>query len=171
MPTQTNSPDQRWEVALDVQEVHNLLCACDAYFATTAVPAPTRNLDTTARRVTGGSVHLLRQNGCAVAMFTLTSEPPFDESKIRWPKARNPVYVSRLAIEPKQLAEGTILGLRCYRRVFELALREGADVVRLEANPDLTRVKELLDILGFVRCTSVSESEGLKRIYLQKPIG
>ena len=30
-----------------------------------------------------------------------------------------------------------MLGLRCYRRVFELAAERGVDAVRLEANPAL----------------------------------
>ena len=157
-----------WEVARDVMEVHELLCACDAYLATPSVPAPRRNLATTAIRVAESAVHLLRCDAMPIAMFTFTLEPPFEDRYSNWPKARRPAYISRLTVNPRNFARGTILGLRCYRRAFELAAEQDVDVVRLEANPDLDRVGELLRMLGFECYGSCVGDDGLKRVYCQK---
>jgi hypothetical protein len=157
-----------WEIATDPGEVHRLLCACDAYQATPEVPAPERSIGTTVRRVADGSVHLLRCRGVAVAMFAFTWEAPFSESRAHFPPARRPAYVSRLAVSPRWLEQGTVLGARCYRRVFRLAVAGGADVVRLEANPDLRRMPALLRTLDFTPFGGFADSQGRRRVYLQK---
>lgn len=101
-------------------------------------------------------------------MFTFTLDPPFDASVAAWPPARKPAYVSRMAVTPALLESGTILGLRCYKRAFELAADQDVDVVRLEANPELSRIGELLRKLGFERAGNRTGEDGLKRVYLYR---
>lgn len=158
-----------WERASDAEEVHALLCACDAYHASLRAPAPERSKKTTRRRVAEGAVHVLR-GGKAMAMFTLTWAPTFDEPDGVFPPARKPAYMSRLAVDPAVLAQGTVLGAQCYRRALDLAAVEGADALRVEANPDLEDVFELLRILGFVQHGPTLSDDVRRRAFLQKTI-
>jgi len=161
----------RWETATDAEEVHALLCACDAYQASPRAPAPQRSKETTRRRVADGAVHLLRGDGELLAMFTLMWSTPFDEPDGVFPPARKPAYMSRLAVNPTLLAQGTVLGGQCYRRALDLAAAGGADVLRVEANPDLEHVLELLRILGFEQHGPTLSDGTRHRAFLQKPLG
>jgi hypothetical protein len=159
-----------WEVASDAQEVHHLLCASDAYIATTKTPAPHRNRSTTENRVRSGSVHLLRHDGEAVAMFTLTWEPPFAEGIASFPLARKAAYLSRLAVCPDWLERSELVGVQCLRKAAELATAAGADALRSEANPDLEKVRTLLALFGFVEYQADRSTDGRRRVYLQKDL-
>jgi hypothetical protein len=69
-----------WEDATDAAEVHALLEACDAHQAdATGTPRPVRRRETTAALVEGRHVRLLREDGRAVGMFTLTTRPRAEE--------------------------------------------------------------------------------------------
>jgi GNAT superfamily N-acetyltransferase len=159
-----------WELSADAEEVHALLCASDAYHATPGSPAPLRSLETTRRRVGAGSVHLLRRGSEAVAMFTLTWDPPFEGGGALFPPARKPAYLGRLAVHPDWLARGSIVGAQCLRRAVEVATRGGADVLRSEANPDLTQVRALLGMFGFQEHGRSRAEDGRPRVYLQKAL-
>ncbi|WP_437854459.1 hypothetical protein [Sorangium sp. So ce363] len=166
--TEIASPQGSWEVASNAEEVHALLCASDAHHATPENPAPARRLETTRRRVQAGSVHLLRQGAEAIAMFTLTWEPPFEADLAIFPPAGKPAYLSRLVVHPAGLARGSLAGARCLRRAVELATAGGADVLRSEANPDLTQVRALLGMFGFEEHGRAQSEDGRRRVYLQK---
>jgi hypothetical protein len=163
-------PSWAWETSKNAEEVHALLCACDAHQATARAPAPLRNPLTTARRVSEGSVHVLRSGPCAVATFTLTWDPPFSAELTVFPEASKPAYLGRLAVLPGWLEHGSLVGARCVRRAIELAARAGADALRAEANPDLSRVVALLSQLGFVEYSSSQAEDGRRRAYLQKQL-
>ena len=163
-----NSLSWAWEVARDVEEVHALLCASDAYSATHEVPAPLRNKATTEHRVWTGSVHLLRFDVEAVGMFTLTWDPPFEQDLSVFPPAKHPIYIGRLAVKPEWQSRGSIVGAQCLRKAAELAIAAGADVIRSEANPDLKRTRKLLDLFGFIEYGRVLSDDGRNRVYLQK---
>lgn len=159
-----------WEVSTNVEEVHTLLCACDAYTATAKAPAPVRKIETTRRNVQAGAVHVLRYAGEVVAMFTLTWFPPFSQETTIFPFAHKPAYLSRLAVEPAWQQKGTILGAQCLRKAIELAICTGADAIRAEANPDLLRVRALLDLFGFKEYGQIQSEDGRRRVYLQKEL-
>jgi len=159
-----------WEVSGNVEEVHALLCACDAYTATPEAPAPSRNVETTRRRVQAGSVNVLRLGSEAVAMFTLTWDAPFTVDPSVYPSAQKPAYIGRLAVKPELMKKGSFIGARCLRKAIELAVSAGADAIRSEANPDLTRVRALLDLLGFKEYGQAQSEGGRRRVYLQKTI-
>jgi predicted GNAT family N-acyltransferase len=159
-----------WEVSSNVGEVHALLCECDAYTATREAPTPVRNIETTRRRVRMGSVYVLRLGAEAVAMFTLTWDAPFAEDTAIFPPARKPAYIGRLAVKTEWLARGSIVGARCLRRAVELATSAGADAIRSEANPDLTRVVTLLRLFGFEEFGRTQSEDGRRRVYLQKAL-
>lgn len=160
--------DWSWEVAQDADEAHALLCACDAHQASERAPAPRRNPHTTARRVAERAVHLLRLSGQAVATFTLTWDPPFSAPAGTFPEARQPLHLGRLAVLPEWLERGSLIGVRCVRRAIELARGAGADVLRAEANPELSRVVALLRQLGFEQHGAEQLQDGHRKIYLQK---
>jgi len=120
--------------------------------------------------VRSGSVHLLRHEGRPAAMFTLTWEPPFDASATTFPPARKPIYMGRLAVAPEWLANGSLVGVRCVRRAIEIAEQAGADALRSEANPDLARVRALLDALGFEECAAFQSADGRRAVHLQKTL-
>ncbi|WP_229402109.1 GNAT family N-acetyltransferase [Micromonospora okii] len=156
-----------WEVATDASEAHALLCASDGHQAARyGMTAPVRSLDTTARRVRAGSVHLLRHGAEAAASFTLSPEPPHGMDLSVYPPAASPVYLQRLAVAPAH--EGSIVGLRCLRRAVELAHERGADVLRCEANPDLQATRRMLDALGFTQHGPTLAENGVRRVHLQK---
>ncbi len=160
-----------WQIAADVEEIHSLLCACDAYTATSEAPPPQRNIETTRRRVGSGSVHLLRLGTRAVAMFTLTWDAPFaHEEAIAFPPARKPAYICRLAVDPEWLIKGTITSAQCIRKAMELARNAEADAIRLEANPDLARVRTLLGLFGFQEYGQGESVDGRRTVYLQKSL-
>lgn len=166
-----NAPDLhvwKWEAAGDADEVHRLLCESDQYTATADAPAPVRNIETTRRRVDTGCVQILRCDGRAAAMFTLTWEPPFAEELSVFPDANTPMYLSRLAVRAEWLERGSMVGVRCIRRAVELATAAGADAIRSEANPDLEAVAALLRMMGFVETVRRQASDGRRRMYLQK---
>ena len=159
-----------WEVSTDIEEVHSLLCACDAYQSNRELPAPVRSIETTRRRVRAGSVHLLRFGTEPVAMFTLTLDPPFSDDRATFPSALKPTYLSRLAVRPDWLARGSIVGARCIRKAIEVAASLGADAVRSEANPDLKGVTTVLRLFGFQEYGRTQAEDGRRRVYLQKTL-
>lgn len=158
-----------WEISTHSEEVHTLLCACDAYTATDKAPAPVRNIETTWQRVHAGSVHVLRHDNESIAMFTLTWEPPFTGDLTIFPAALKPAYLGRLAVKPEWLINGSLVGVQCLRKAIELAKNERADAIRSEANPDLTRVRTLLHLFGFQEYGQNAEG-GRRRVYLQKTV-
>ncbi|HEU0297874.1 MAG TPA: hypothetical protein VFR37_00425 [Longimicrobium sp.] len=159
-----------WEVAGDPDEVHALICACDAFTATARAPAPVRSPESTRRRVDERAVHLLRHGPRAVATFTLTPYPPFDADLSLFPPARRPAYLGRLAVMPERLATGELLGPRCLRRAVELAAAAGCDALRSEANPDLEGVRAMLHLFGFQEYGQAQAQDGRRRVYLQKTL-
>ncbi|MFL6128904.1 MAG: cupin domain-containing protein [Mycobacteriales bacterium] len=161
-----------WEVATDPAEVHQLLHDSDAHQARqSGSPVPQRQLETTVRHVRDGAVHLLRRDGVAVAMFTLSWSPAFDEDESIFPIAVRAAYLSRLSVAPAALASGSLDGLRCVRRAVELAAEAGADALRCEANPDLAGTRAMLDRLGFVQCGPVhADDRGRRWVYLHRPL-
>jgi predicted GNAT family N-acyltransferase len=157
-----------WEVSTNVEEVHTLLCASDAYTANTKAPAPIRNIETTRRRVHEGSVHVLRFENEPVAMFTLTWDAPFSDDTKIFPFARKPAYIGRLAVQAEWQKKGSIVGAQCLRKAIELAKSLASDVIRSEANPDLIGVRTLLDLFGFKEYGQAQSEDGRRCVYLQK---
>jgi hypothetical protein len=142
-----------WQLATDADEVHALLCASDGYAADAhQIPAPVRNRTSSRDLVLAGAVHLLRQDGAAVAMFTLTWQPPHGMPLDGFPPADKPAYLRRLAVRPDWISDGSLLGAQCLRRANETARADGADVLRAETNPGLTAMVAMLTAFGFVRC-------------------
>ncbi|GAA1094034.1 hypothetical protein [Streptomyces javensis] len=169
---ETTTAGWRWEVSRDPREAHALLCACDAHqAAASGTPAPRRRPETTEARVRSGSVRLLRHGACAAGMFTLTWDRPFTVAEGVYPHADRPIHLSRLAVAPEWLADGSLVGLRCVRHAIEEAARAGADVLRSEANPDLRETRSLLDILGFRQYgPTLGDEGGSRRVHLQKTL-
>lgn len=160
-----------WEEASDAEEIHALLLSSDSYQeALYGIPAPQRNIETTRRRVADRVVHVLRDERSVAAMFTLTSEPPAGVRAADFPHAERPVWLSRLAVDPGLLREGSLVGVRCVRRAIEIAVEVRADALRAEANPDLVATYDMLVLLGFVECGRPRSEGGRRRVYLQKPI-
>lgn len=159
-----------WEVSTNVEEVHKLLCTSDAYTANAKAPAPIRNSETTRRRVHEGSVHVLRFEDEPVAMFTLTWDAPFAADPKVFPFARKPAYIGRLAVQAEWQEKGSIVGAQCLRKAIELAKSLASDAIRSEANPDLTRVRALLELFGFKEYGQAQSEDGRRRVYLQKDL-
>ncbi|ARF59206.1 hypothetical protein B1H19_03025 [Streptomyces gilvosporeus] len=145
------------------------MCRCDVHTARRyGTPVPQRDPQTTTRRVRTCCVHALRRSAGLAAMFTLTWQPPFAQDAAVFPAAQKPGYLSRLAVAPELLSQGTLLGARCVRRALEVAAEAGADVLRCEANPDLTATLELLLRLGFRQAGStLDDGAGVRRVHLQ----
>jgi hypothetical protein len=156
--------------ATDVGQVHELLCASDAYAAARyGLPAPVRNPATSCSLVEQGLVHLLRRGGVAAAMFTLGWNPPF-EPPTEFPPAAKPAYLRRLAVAPAHLAEDPLLGAQTLRRAVEVATALGADALRAETNPDLSGIVALMTTFGF-RQYGLTRTDGwMRRVYLQKQL-
>lgn len=160
----------RWEIARNSEEVHHLLLASDAAHATPEQPAPRRNPETSRLRVADRSVHLLRCGVFPAAMFTLTTESPFDVARAGYPPAARPLYLQRLAIDPEVRRAAPLAGVRALRRAIEMARIAGADVIRSETNPDLGRICAMLRYHGFMAYGSAEDADGRRHIYLQKAI-
>ncbi len=160
-----------WEMAKNLYEVHELLCASDAHHAQIhGLPVPVRRFESTRRYVEAGVVHLLRYGGDAAGMFTLTWESPFDEHTGVFPNRWKPAYLQRLALHPEWLQRDSLVGTRCLRRAIELATDTGADALRAEANPDLLATCALLRLFGFEQYGLVYTNGILRRIYLEKKL-
>jgi hypothetical protein len=170
MINNADSAPWTWEVSTNAEQVHALLRACDAYTAAANVPPPERKIETTRRYVQMGSVHILRRGLQNVGMFTLTWEPTFDQDLTIFPQAEKVVYLARLAVQPEYLERGSIVGARCVRKAIELALDQGAEAIRCEANPDLVSVFTLLDLFGFRQYGPTLSHEARRRVYLQKSL-
>jgi hypothetical protein len=160
-----------WELARDVDEVHDLLLSCDAHqAAATGTAVPDRNRSTTRHRVERGQVQLLRRDGRAIASVTVSDDPPFTP-----PPFLAPVpgcrYISRLSVSPAELDGGGLVGLQCLRRAIEVARDSGGRVLRAEANPDLESTWRLLALAGFRQNGPVDETGRARRAYLEKALG
>ncbi|MGW3351309.1 hypothetical protein ACWDA3_49110 [Nonomuraea rubra] len=168
--TRTGGADWAWEDGQEAAELHELLVLCDAYQAErSGTAAPARRVETTRALVSRGLVHVLRHGGRAVASFTLSGSPPSGLDPDAFPAARDPVYLSRLAVLPELLAEGSFAGVRCVRKAIRLAADAGADVLRAEANPDLADTRTMLLGLGFEQQGPVHADEtGRRYVHLQK---
>ncbi|GEB49092.1 MULTISPECIES: hypothetical protein [Streptomyces] len=160
----------RWEVSRDPDEVHALLCACDAHqAAASGTSAPRRRPETTERRVRSGAVHLLRHGSRPAGMFTLSADASFTVAEAGFPHADRPLYLSRLSVAPEWLAGGSLVGLRCVRRALAVAAESGADALRSEVNPDLADTCALLHTLGFAQFgPTLSDEHGRRRAYLHR---
>jgi hypothetical protein len=164
-------PDLSWCIGRDPEAVHALLRASDEHHAATyGLPVPARRPMRTRQLVEAGAVQVLRNETGIVAMFALTEESPFDQELAAFPCARRPLYLQRLAVQPRLLTSIPLLGTRCLRRAVQVARSRHADVLRAEANPDLTGQAELLATFGFARFGPVHMTNGLRRVYLQKVI-
>lgn len=160
-----------WRVATDAEAVHELLLASDAHHAAAnGLPTPNRRIESSRRLVAAGAVQILCTDAAPTAMFTLTEEPPFGRDLSIFPAARCPLYLQRLAVEPRTRTAAPLLGVRALRRAVELAAARGADALRAEANPDLPAVVRLLTTFGFVQYGPVQATSVLRRIYLQKDL-
>jgi hypothetical protein len=173
--------DLSLEIATDAADVHRLLCVSDAHQARQyGLPAPVRQLAGTQQRVEAGLTWVLRWTGETVATFTIRWSAPFPDAAHIYPHSNKPAYLERLAVSPAHLttAPTGLFGARCLRSAVELAQQGGADMMRAEANPDLTATYQLLRMFGFVpvgaptdnRPTGNPQPAGLRRIYLQKPL-
>ncbi|MEU2061992.1 hypothetical protein [Streptomyces sp. NPDC013455] len=161
-----------WSIATEADEVHELLCASDAFVAATyGTPVPRRNRESTEGLVSAGAVHLLRQDGTATGMFTLTWAPTFSIGADIFPHTDKPIHMQRLAVLPDRMASGELTGLMCVRRAMEVALEYGATAIRAETNPDLTNTVRLIERFGFKTYGPVLEHGGVRRIYLQNDLG
>jgi hypothetical protein len=157
---------------LDPDEVHALLCASDLVAATaTGTPVPVRDMAVTRQRLGEGAVHVLRHGPVAVATFTLTATPPHGVAADAFSPARSPAYLQRLAILPGRPEESWLVGVQAVRRAVEVARAGGADVLCSQANPDLTQVREMLRMLGFVRRGEVVTDGATRRCHLEKRLG
>jgi hypothetical protein len=129
---ETNSPKWVWKLGTDPAEVHELLCSCDRFQAERyQSPVPQRSFAATEQRVREGSVHVLYAGDRPAGMFTLTWEAS-DQ-----PDTPRAARLGRLAVDPRQLADGGLIGVQCVRRAVDVAREIGAEVLRSEANPDL----------------------------------
>ena len=160
-----------WEVARDIDEVHDLLLSCDAHqAAATRTAVPARNRGTTPRRVERGQVQLLRCDGRAIASVTVSDDPPFTLPPFLAP-APGCRYISRLSVSPAELNSGGLVGLQCLRRAVEVARESGGLVLLSEANPDMESTWRLLALVGFREYGPVDETGQARRAYLEKVLG
>jgi hypothetical protein len=160
----------KWIVADDVVEVHTLLCASDAAQDTEDAPAPHREIESTRRYVTARLVRLLRSETGPMAMFTLTPDPPFPDSLDRFPPASRPIYMTRLAVDPRTLSQEPLIGLRCLRHAMAVATESGADALRSEANPDLRGTMRLLTLAGFSQAGAVMDDGERRRVGMHRTL-
>ncbi|TQJ37048.1 GNAT family N-acetyltransferase [Streptomyces sp. SLBN-115] len=158
-----------WRWADSAEEVHALLRASDAHTAEQyGLRVPERRIDRSSQLVARRAVHVLCHGKTAVAMFTLTRQPPSSRHQDVFPLARAPMFLQRLAVHPDWSPRDATLGLRCVRRACETARAAGADVLRAETNPDLCRSLDLLTGLGFVPHGTVETDGWMRRVYLQR---
>jgi len=155
-----------WEIASDADEVHRLLLASDAA-ASGGGPVPDRRIEGTRRRLADGVVHLLRIDGRAAAMVTVTPAPPFDLADTEYANLPGALYMQRLAVDPDLAADYPHLGMRAVRHALDIAVRADAPALRAEANPDLTRVLALLLAHGFEPVGARRGPPDRPRIYLE----
>jgi hypothetical protein len=160
-----------WEVADNVEEVHALICECDDFNSQVNAPAPLRNITTTESNINKRQTHILRgQDGRAIATLTLSFETPFDsDAQKLFPSCRTSAYLKRLAVHPRFLETGSIVGAQCIRYAERLAVLGGADAIRCEANPEL-KAYQLLLMFHFVPCGEVHLGDKRRRIYLYKQL-
>lgn len=174
MTAQDTSPEPsgaQWEIAQDVDLVHELLCSSDEHLAIRyGLPVPRRNVETTRARVQAREVQLLRGGERPLAMFTLTWAPPFAQSLDVFTFRTKPAYLQRLVVNPEAEKQDLLLGARCVRHAIGLAFGGGADAIRSEANPDLTATFRLLELFGFRRVGPDQTFDGLRRTYLEKAL-
>lgn len=160
-----------WEVAGNADVVHALLEESDAEQARRyGLPAPRRNPATTAIRVAAGQVHLAWLGGHPAGSFTLTAEPPFELEPGTFPPAASPRYLSRLCVASGQLRDGLPIGLQCLRMAITVAARAGADVLRSQANPDVTGTLTMLTLNGFRQRGPITANGPLRVVNLQREL-
>ena len=159
----------RWELAADADLVHKLLLQSDQQHArATRTRAPTRSEASTASHVAAGYVRLQMSGDEILGMFTLSRIPTFDPSRSVLPDALDPMYLQRLVVVTNPVTTADpLVGLRCVRRAIDEAAASGADALRSEANPDLSRSYSLLLACGLNPFGQVDErSDGLRIVRL-----
>jgi hypothetical protein len=156
-----------WEVGADADEIHGLLRASDAYQAQRSGSlVPHRHEERTRQLVASGAVHVLRTNAEIAGMFTLVWPAGADGT----PGCRV-VSMSRLAVQPRLLESGSLVGAQCVRKAIELSVAGGARVLRAEANPDLARTYRLLMMMGFeARGPVHDDGAGRRWVTLEKAL-
>lgn len=154
-----------WVVAADVDEVHRLLEASDRHAAaSTGTEPPSRRRTSTVALVTAECVYVGHARGRPVVTVTVGQISSFDAERAGLPAARNPWYMQRLAMDPA--TPDKLAGFAAVRHAVSVARAGGADVLRAEANPDLTAVLRMLTAVGFRRY-GTDEGGGPPRTYLQ----
>lgn len=160
-----------WVVGTDAQEIHALLCESDKMAARTSnTSVPMRNMASSERYVASGNVHVLKDRGTAIAMFTLTTTPTFNPEGIDFPGAKSPVYLTRLAIHPEVQKDNKMLGFKTVKKMIEEAKRRGHDVIWNEVNPDIADVMKLLVLSGFKELVTEPLKAGTKVKYMYREL-
>ncbi len=158
-----------YEIAINADEVHRIICECDLFQATAEAPAPVRNFQTTLRRVAEQCVYLTRKDGEIVSTFTITTDPPFPVERLScFSPTNQPLYMSRHALSVKFLQAGDIIGLQSFRTAMQVAKNRGGSMLRAETNPRLSRVVTLMKMLGFEE--KGFADYGSSCIYLQRTL-
>jgi ribosomal protein S18 acetylase RimI-like enzyme len=140
----------RWMIATDAAAVHELIEASDRKAAeSTGTKPPIRHLESSDRLVRKGFVHIGIQGHRLSVTVTIGPEPSFAVDQDVLPTAASPWYMQRLAISPD--SRDSLIGVQAVRHVISFAATHGADALRAEANPDLSRVLRMLTMLGFTR--------------------
>jgi len=142
----------RWAVATDAAELHQLVIESDQIAAReSGTTAPLRRLASTERCVASGSSWVwIDVDGHYLATLTVESAPSFDLSQADFPAADCPWYMRRLAVGETGRRLGVWLSLQAVHLAGQLCASQGADWLRCEINPGLTKVADLLLAVGFV---------------------
>jgi hypothetical protein len=156
-----------WRRADDAEAVHALLLLSDQQAATMSrTPVPRRSRETTAHLVATGATYVGRDGDEVLATFSVSATPTFDPDEHGLPAVTGAWYERRLAVHP---AAPSLVGLQAVRTAIEVARDGGAEVLRAEANPDLSGVLRLLTMSGYV--VLATDPDGpTRRAFLQRDL-
>ena len=156
-------------LADDSDFVHRLLVESDLYHNGSL--APKRAIEKTRSQVENGQVYLLKLDRQTLASFTLSDLPQFKSYVLKhFSPASKPCYLSRSVIRPDFIAssQDPLLGLQLFKSAQETAKKLGYDALRLEANPRLAGVIEILKALNMQQVYQCRLSDNSSRVYFER---
>jgi GNAT superfamily N-acetyltransferase len=94
------------------------------------------------------SIYVMKDKGVCKGMVTLDSEEPEEYKGIQWThKARNPLYIHRLAVHPVWQGQGIARKLILFSEEF--AMRNGYDALRVDVFSDSMHARNLCNKNSF----------------------
>lgn len=148
-------PTLRAAANKDIATVETIVRSAYAPYVSRIGREPSPMLDDYQQLTRNGQVHVIEHNGIVQGIIVLTPQ-------------KDAMLLDNVAVFPE--AQGLGLGRKLLKFAETVAIQQGYRTIKLYTNVAMTENIELYTRLGYAETHRVEEN-GLRRVYMSKPIG